>query len=131
MHACKITSPINNMNNYYITFNYLEQQDNIDENKYDIKYIDINDIVNYIRLQYKINKIPYVVEYDNIEYEVIKTTTTSVKTLQSIKNTKTITYKLLLNKLNSKLKLLPPNTDCEITVFFKKEIDEPSLMIAK
>jgi hypothetical protein len=131
MHACKITSPINNMNNYYITFNYLEEQDNIDENKYDIKYIDINDIVNYIRLQYKINKIPYVVEYDNIEYEVIKTTTTSVKTLQSIKNTKTITYKLLLNKLNSKLKLLPPNTDCEITVFFKKEIDEPSLMIAK
>ena len=33
------------------TFNYLEEQDNIDENKYDIKYIDINDIVNYIRLQ--------------------------------------------------------------------------------
>ena len=53
MHACKITSPINNMNNYYITFNYLEQQDNIDENKYDIKYIDINDIVNYIRLHIK------------------------------------------------------------------------------
>lgn len=131
MHACKITSPINNMNNYYITFNYLEEQDNVDENKYDIKYIDINDIVNYIRLQYKINKIPYVVEYDNIEYEVIKTTSTSIKTLQSIKNTKTITYKLLLNKINSKLKSLPPNTDCEITVFFKKEIDEPSLMIAK
>lgn len=131
MHACKITSPINNMNNYYITFNYLEEQDNIDENKYDIKYIDINDIVNYIRLQYKINKIPYVVEYDNIEYEVIKTTSTSIKTLQSIKNTKTITYKLLLNKINSKLKSLPPNTDCEITVFFKKEIEDPSLMISK
>jgi len=131
MHACKITSPINNMNNYYITFNYLEQQDNIDENKYDIKYIDINDIVNYIRLQYKINKIPYVVEYDNIEYEVIKTTSTSIKTLQSIKNTKTITYKLLLNKINSKLKSLPPNTDCEISVFFKKEIDDPSLMVVK
>jgi len=119
------------MNNYYITFNYLEEQDNIDENKFDIKYIDINDIVNYIRLQYNINKIPYVVEYDNIEYEVVKSVTTSVKTLQSIKNTKTITYKLLLNKINSKLKLLPQNTDCEITVFFKKEIDEPSLMIAK
>lgn len=131
MHACKITSPINNMNNYYITFNYLEEQDNVDENKYDIKYIDINDIVNYIRLQYKINKIPYVVEYDNIEYEVIKTTSTSIKTLQSIKNTKTITYKLLLNKINSKLKSLPPNTDCEISVFFKKEIDDPSLMVVK
>ncbi len=131
MHACKITSPINNMNNYCITFNYLEEEDNIDENKYDIKYIDINDIVNYIRLQYKINKIPYVVEYDNIEYEVLKSVSTSIKTLQSIKNTKTITYKLLLNKLNSKLKLLPPNTDCEITVFFKKEIDDPSLMIVK
>lgn len=131
MHVCKITSPINNMNNYYITFNYLEEQDNLDENKFDIKYIDINDIVNYIRLQYNINKIPYVVEYDNIEYEVVKSVTTSVKTLQSIKNTKTITYKLLLNKINSKLKLLPQNTDCEITVFFKKEIDEPSLIIAK
>lgn len=131
MHVCKITSPINNMNNYYITFNYLEEQDNLDENKFDIKYIDINDIVNYIRLQYNINKIPYVVEYDNIEYEVVKSVTTSVKTLQSIKNTKTITYKLLLNKINSKLKLLPQNTDCEITVFFKKEIDEPSLMISK
>ena len=131
MHVCKITSPINNMNNYYITFNYLEEQDNLDENKFDIKYIDINDIVNYIRLQYNINKIPYVVEYDNIEYEVVKSVTTSVKTLQSIKNTKTTTYKLLLNKINSKLKLLPQNTDCEITVFFKKEIDEPSLMIAK
>ena len=92
MHACKITSPINNMNNYYITFNYLEQQDNIDENKYDIKYIDINDIVNYIRLQYKINKIPYVVEYDNIEYEIISSSVES------------IIIKLLLTKLNYKLK---------------------------
>lgn len=131
MHVCKITSPINNMNNYYITFNYLEDEDNYDENKFDIKYIDINDIVNYIRLQYNINKIPYVVEYDNIEYEVVKSVTTSVKTLQSIKNTKITTYKLLLNKINSKLKLLPQNTDCEITVFFKKEIDDPSLMISK
>jgi hypothetical protein len=131
MHACKITSPINNMNNYYITFNYLEEQDEPDENKFAIKYIDINDIVNYIRLKYKINKIPYVVEYDNIEYEVIKSVTTSVKTLQSIQNTKTTTYKLLLKKINDKLKTLPPNTDCEITVFFKKEIDEPSLMVAK
>ena len=131
MHACKITSPINNMNNYYITFNYLEEQDNVDENKYDIKYIDINDIVNYIRLQYKINKIPYVVEYDNIEYEVIKSVTTSIKTIESVKNTKTTTYKLLLKKLNIKLTTLPPNIECEITVFFKKDIEEPSLMILK
>jgi hypothetical protein len=119
------------MNNYYITFNYLEEQDNTDENKFDIKYIDINDIVNYIRLQYKINKIPYVVEYDNIEYEVIKSVSTSVKTLESIKITKTTTYKLLLKKINAKLLTLPQNTDCEITVFFKKEIDDPSLMITK
>jgi len=119
MHACKITSIINNMNSYYITFNYLEEQDRIDENKYDIKYTDINDIVNYIRLQYKINKIPYVVEYDNIEFEIIKSDQT------------TITYKLLLTKLNYKLKQLPTNTDCEITVFFKKDIDDPSLMISK
>ena len=131
MHACKITSIINNMNSYYITFNYLEEQDRIDENKYDIKYTDINDIVNYIRLQYKINKIPYVVEYDNIEYEVIKSVTTSIKTIESVKNTKTTTYKLLLKKLNIKLTTLPPNTECEITVFFKKEIDDPSLMVSK
>jgi len=131
MHACKITSIINNMNSYYITFNYLEEQDRIDENKYDIKYTDINDIVNYIRLQYKINKIPYVVEYDNIEYEVIKSVTTSIKTIESVKNTKTTTYKLLLKKLNIKLTTLPPNIECEITVFFKKDIDEPSLMILK
>lgn len=131
MHACKITSIINNMNSYYITFNYLEEEDRIDENKYDIKYTDINDIVNYIRLQYKINKIPHVVEYDNIEYEVIKSVTTSIKTIESVKNTKTTTYKLLLKKLNTKLTTLHPNTECEITVFFKKEIEDPSLMIAK
>jgi hypothetical protein len=119
------------MNSYYITFNYLEEQDRIDENKYDIKYTDINDIVNYIRLQYKINKIPYVVEYDNIEYEVIKSVTTSIKTIESVKNTKTTTYKLLLKKLNIKLTTLPPNIECEITVFFKKDIEEPSLMILK
>ena len=108
MHACKITSPINNMNNYYITFNYLEEVDNSIKNKN-----DINELVNYIRLHYKINKISYIVEYDNIEYEIIKSDQT------------TITYKLLLTKLNYKLKLLPTNTDCEITVFFKKDIDDP------
>ena len=55
----------------------------------------------------------------DIEYEIIKSDQT------------TITYKLLLTKLNYKLKLLPTNTDCEITVFFKKDIDDPSLMISK
>ena len=41
---------------------------------------------------------------------------------------KLTTYKLLLKKINSKLKLLPANTNAEITVFFKKEIDNPTLM---
>ena len=126
MHVCKITSPINNMNNYYITFNYLEEVGNTDTNK-----IDINDLVNYIRLHYRINKISYVVEYDNIEYEIIKSVSTIVTTSESTTTTTTRTYKLLLKKLNTKLNVLPPNTDCEITVFFKKEIDDPSLMIVK
>ena len=73
MHACKIISPINNMNNYYITFNYLEEIDNSLMNK-----VDINDLVNYIRLHYRINNISYVVEYDNIEYEIIKSVSTTV-----------------------------------------------------
>ena len=114
MHACKIVSPINSNNNYYITFNYLDVLTNAVQNN-----IDINNIVNYIRLDYKINKNSYVVEYDNIEFEIIKSDQT------------TITYKLLLTKLNYKLKQLPTNTDCEITVFFKKDIDDPSLMISK
>jgi hypothetical protein len=114
MHVCKIVSPINSNNNYYITFFYLDISSNVIQSE-----VDINNIVNYIRLNYKINNIPYVVEYDNIEYEIIKSDQT------------TITYKLLLTKLNYKLKLLPPNTDCEITVFFKKDIDDPSLMISK
>ena len=126
MHACKITSPINNTNNYYITFNYLEEIGNTDINK-----IDINDLVNYIRLHYRINKISYVVEYDNIEYEIIKSVSTTVTTNESITTTRMVTYKLLLKKLNAKLNVLPPNTDCEIIVFFKKEIDDPSLMIVK
>lgn len=114
MHACKIVSSINSNNNYYITFDYLEISDT------DIKSeIDINNIVNYIRLNYMINNTPYVVEYDNIEYEIIKT------------EQKKMTYKLLLTKLNSKLKLLPLNTICEITVFFKTEIDDPSIMTKK
>ena len=114
MHVCKIVSPINSNNNYYITFFYLDISSNVIQSE-----ADINTIVNYIRLNYKINNVPYVVEYDNIEYEIIKSDQT------------TITYKLLLTKLNYKLKLLPLNTDCEITVFFKKDIDDPSLMISK
>jgi len=126
MHVCKITSPIINTNNYYITFNYLEEVDNAEMNK-----IDINDLVNYIRLHYRINKISYVVEYDNIEYEIIKSVSTTVTTSESTSTTRTTTYKLLLKKLNAKLNLLAPNTESEITVFFKKEIDDPSLMIIK
>lgn len=126
MHACKITSPINNTNNYYITFNYLEEIGNTNMDK-----IDINNLVNYIRLHYQINKISYVVEYDNIEYEIIKTISTTVTTHESSASTRIVTYKLLLKKLNAKLNVLPPNTDCEITVFFKKEIDDPSLMVVK
>jgi len=114
MHACKIVSSINSSNNYYITFDYLDISDNVIKSE-----IDINNIVNYIRLNYMINNTPYVVEYDNIEYETIKT------------EQKKMTYKLLLTKLNSKLKLLPLNTICEITVFFKKEIDDPSIMTKK
>jgi len=126
MHACKITSPINNMNNYYITFNYLEEVDNSLKNKN-----DINELVNYIRLHYRINKISYIVEYDNIEYEIIKVVSTTVTTPDSTTVETVTTYKLLLKKLNDKLKLLSPNTDCEITVFFKKEIDDPAIMIVK
>jgi hypothetical protein len=126
MHACKIVSPINSSNNYHITFNYLDVSNDTVKSK-----TDINNIVNYIRLNYKLNKNSYVVEYDNIEYEIIKTSSTLTTTLESTSTSTTTTYKLLLLKLNSKLKLLPQNTECEITVFFKKEIDDPSLMIAK
>lgn len=126
MHVCKIVSPINSSNNYNITFNYLDVSNDNVKSK-----IDINNIVNYIRLNYKLNKNSYVVEYDNIEYEIIKTSSTLTTTLESTSTSTTTTYKLLLLKLNSKLKLLPPNTECEITVFFKKEIDDPSLMIVK
>jgi len=126
MHACKIASPINSNNKYYITFDYLDT-----ENDNEKGTIDINNIVNYIRLNYKLNKNPYVVEYDNIEYEIIKTISTLTKTAQSSNTKTTITFKLLLKKLNDKLGTLPQNTECEITVFFKKEIDDPSLMVAK
>ena len=126
MHVCKIISPINSNNSYHITFNYLDVLTNTIQSK-----IDINDIVNYIRLNYKINKNSYVVEYDNIEYEIIKSVSTLTTTLESTKTTTLLTYKLLLKKINDKLKSLPTNTECEITVFFKKEIDDPSLMISK
>jgi len=126
MHVCKIVSPINSNNNYYITFNYLDTLTNTVQSK-----IDINDIVNYIQLNYKINKNSYVVEYDNIEYEIIKSISTLTTTLELSTTTTILKYKLLLKKINDKLKSLPPNTSCEITVFFKKEIDEPSLMIVK
>ena len=126
MHACKITSSINNINSYYITFNYLEEFDNSIKNKN-----DINELVNYIRLHYRINKISYIVEYDNIEYEIIKVVSTTVTTPDSTTVETVTTYKLLLKKLNDKLKLLSPNTDCEITVFFKKEIDDPEIMTVK
>jgi hypothetical protein len=131
MHACKSISLINSSNSYNITFDYLSKprDDTPSEN-------DINSIVNCIRLNYKIDNIPYIVEYDNIEYEIIKSTTTSTSTSTSIATSTLITstlitYKLLLKKFNYKLKMLPPNTDCEITVFFKKEIDNPSLIISK
>jgi len=114
MHVCKIISPANSNNNYYITFYYLDIPVDVIHSE-----IDINTVVNYIRLHYKINDIPYVVEYDNIEFEILNSTPTS------------ITYKLLLTKLNYKLKLLPPNTECEIIVFFKTDIDDPTLMISK
>ena len=126
MHVCKIISPINSNNSYHITFNYLDVLTNTIQSK-----IDINDIVNYIRLNYKINKNSYVVEYDNIEYEIIKSVSTLTTTLESTKTTTVLTYKLLLKKINDKLKSLSPNTECEITVFFKKDIDDPSLMITK
>ena len=112
MHVCKIVSLANSSNNYFITFYYLDIQSNIDHNK-----IDIDSIVNYIRLYYKLNGIPYVVEYDNIEYEILNSSNNS------------IIIKLLLTKLNNKLKLLPPNTECEINVFFKTEIDDPELVL--
>ena len=128
MHACKSISSINSNNNYHIIFDYLSKtRDDIQcEN-------DINTIVNCIRLNYKIDNVPYVVEYDNIEYEIVKSTTTTKSTstavsTSSLITSKLTTYKLLLKKLNSKLKLLPVNTNAEITVFFKKEIDNPTLI---
>ena len=132
MHACKSISSLNSNNNYNVTFDYLSKphrDEPLNEN-------DINSIVNYIILNYKINNIPYVVEYDNIEYEIIKSTTTSTSTSTSVSTSTLITstlitYKLLLKKINDKLKSLPSNTDCEITVFFKKEIDNPSLITTK
>lgn len=130
MHACKINSTINSNNNYYITFCFLNEHHGDKQSE-----IDINSIVNYIRLNYKINNVPFIAEYDNIEHEVIKTTETTATTTSStatITTTSTlITYKLLLKKLNDKLKMLPSNTDAEIIVFFKKEISDPSLMISK
>ena len=112
MHVCKSISSANSNNSYYITFYYLEQSNGVANNE-----IDINYIVNYIRLTYKLNNIPYVVEYDNIEYEIISSSVES------------IIIKLLLTKLNYKLKLLPQNTECEITVFFKTEISDPELVM--
>ena len=127
MHVCKIVSPINSSNNYYITFNFLYSPNDDTQSE-----ININTIVNYIRLNYKLNNVPYVLEYDNIEYEILKTTTTSttMKGSPTIVTTTTITFKLLLKKINDKLKLLPPNTTCEISVLFKKEIDDPTLSIS-
>lgn len=112
MHVCKIVSPANSSNNYFITFYYLNIPIDVNPSE-----INIDSIVNYIRLHYKLNDIPYVVEYDNIEYEILNSTNTS------------ITIKLLLTKLNYKLKLLPPNTECEINVFFKQDIDDPELVL--
>jgi hypothetical protein len=89
MHACKITSPINNMNNYYITFNYLEEVDNSLKNKN-----DINELVNYIRLHYRINKISYIVEYDNIEYEIIKVVSTTITKRDTFSISDSDTFKL-------------------------------------
>jgi hypothetical protein len=130
MHACKSISSINSSNNYYITFDYLSK--NRDDTQSEI---NINSIVNCIRLNYKINNTPFIVEYDNIEHEIIKSTSTIMSTSTGTSTTtlitsKLITYKLILKKFNDKLKLLPANTDAEITIFFKKEIDNPALVIA-
>ena len=81
----------NSNNSYYITFYYLEQSNGVANNE-----IDINYIVNYIRLTYKLNNIPYVVEYDNIEYEIIKSVSTLTTTLETTTTTTLLTYKLLL-----------------------------------
>jgi hypothetical protein len=129
MHACKSISSINSNNNYSITFDFISKSDD------DIqKEININSIVNYIRLTYKINNTPFIVEYDNIEHEIIKSTSTITSTstatsTSSLITSKLLTYKLLLKKLNEKLKLLPENTVAEISVFFKKDIENPTLMI--
>jgi hypothetical protein len=129
MHACKSISSINSNNNYSITFDFVSKsEDDIQ------KEININSIVNYIRLTYKIDNTPFIVEYDNIEHEIIKSTSTITSTstatsTSSLITSKLLTYKLLLKKLNEKLKLLPENTVAEISVFFKKDIENPTLMI--
>ena len=95
MHACKSISSINSNNNYQIIFDYLSKScDDIQcEN-------DINTIVNCIRLNYKIDNVPYVVEYDNIEYEIVKSTTTTKST-----STATSTSSLITSKLTTYTKL--------------------------
>jgi len=86
MHICEIDSLINSNKEYFIKFTYKNT------NNYDVN--NIHNIVNYIRLKYELNRSKYVVEYDNIEFELLKTD----------KNTNEVFYKLLLTKINSKLK---------------------------
>jgi hypothetical protein len=113
MHICEIDSLINSNKEYFIKFTYKNTKN------YDVN--NIHNIVNYIRLKYELNRSKYVVEYDNIEFELLKTD----------KNTKEVFYKLLLTKINSKLKTLPTNMDCHLIICLKDEIENPSLFIQK
>ena len=65
MHICEIDSLINSNKEYFIKFTYKNT------NNYDVN--NIHNIVNYIRLKYELNRSKYVVEYDNIEFELLKT----------------------------------------------------------
>lgn len=109
MNICEIDSQINSNNSYNVTFDY---------SKYN-STTNIHMIVNYIRLKYILNKQQYTYEYDNIEYELINN------------NNKCVCYKLLLTKINNRLKQLLPNTTCHLVICLKDEIDNPSLFIQK
>jgi hypothetical protein len=106
-----IDSKIVSDNEYFIHFQYITTQTEVD--------IDIHNIINYIRLKYTLDNFQYMIEYDNIEYSILNID----KLNQSIK------CKLLLTKLNNKLTTLPKNTICNLNICLKTEIKSPELFI--
>ena len=103
MNICEVDSPINSNNQYCMKFQYNS-------------VVDVHQIINYIRLKYTLNGKSYMFDYDNFEHEI----NTAINPIQ---------YKLPLNTVNSKLKMLPENTPCHLIICLKEEILSPSLAI--